>query len=59
MTMLLRTNRVLGAFQIMAKRKTIWYPLKTIEDGVSLCFFSVDLSRRGAVLLRGGPLWKG
>ena len=25
----------------------------------SLRFFSVDLSRRKAVLLRGGPLWKG
>ena len=39
--------------------KTVWCPSKTIEDGVFLCFFSVDLSRRKAVLLRGGPLWKG
>ena len=34
-------------------------PLETIEDGVVLCFFLVDLSRRRAVLLRGGPCRKG
>ena len=44
---------------IMCEHKTIWCPLKTIEDGVSLSFFSVDLSRRKVVLLRGGPHWKG
>ena len=43
---------------IMPKHKTIWCPSKIIEDGVSLRFFSVDLSRRKAVLLRGGPHWK-
>ena len=44
---------------IMTRHKMIWCPSKTIEDGVSLRFFSVDLSRRKAVLLRGGPRWKG
>ena len=44
---------------IMSRRKTIWCPLKPIKDDVSLRFFSVDLSRRKAVLLRGGLLWKG
>ena len=34
-------------------------PLETIEDGVVLHFFLVDLSRRRAVLLRGGPRQKG
>ena len=43
----------------ITRHKTIWCPSKIIEDGVSLRFFSVDLSRRKAVLLRGGPLWKG
>ena len=43
----------------MPKHKTIWCPSKIIEDGVSLCFISVDLSRRKAVLLRGGLRWKG
>ena len=37
----------------------IGFPSKAIEDGVSLRFFSVVLSRREAVLLRGGPRWKG
>ena len=37
----------------------IWFPSKAMEDGVSLRFFSVVLSRREAVLLRGGPRWKG
>ena len=32
----------------------VWCPSKTIEDGVFLRFFLVDLSRRKAVLLRGG-----
>ena len=50
----------MGYFRhIMTRHKTIWCPSKTIEDGVSLRFFSVDLSRRKAVLLRGGPRWKG
>ena len=44
---------------IMTKHKMIWCPSNIIEDGVSLRFFSVELSRRKAVLLRGGPLWKG
>ena len=44
---------------IMTRHKTIWCPSKTIEDGVSLCFFSVDLSRRRVVLLRGGPCRNG
>ena len=44
---------------IMTRHKTIWCPSKTTQDGVSLCFFSVDLSRRKAVLLRGGSCWKG
>lgn len=43
----------------MSKHKTVWCPSKTIEDGVSLRFFSVDLSHRKAVLLRGGLCWKG
>ena len=43
----------------ITRHKTIWCLSKTIEDGVSLRFFSVDLSRRKAVLLRGGPRWKG
>ena len=44
---------------IMTRHKTIWCPSKNVEDGVSLRFFSLDLSRKKAVLLRGGPLWKG
>ena len=44
---------------LMFRHKMIRCPSKTIEDGVSLCFFSVDLSRRKAILLRGGPRWKG
>ena len=44
---------------IMSKHKTIWCPSKTIEDDLSLLFFLVDLSCRKAVLLRGGPRWKG
>ena len=43
----------------IARHKTIRCPLKTIEDGVVLRFLLVDLSRRRAVLLRGGPRWKG
>ena len=42
----------------ITRHKTIWCPSKTIEDSVALRFFSVDLSHRKAVLLRGGPLWK-
>ena len=37
----------------------IGFPSKAIEDDVSLRFFSVVLSRREAVLLRGGPRRKG
>ena len=44
---------------LITTHKMSWCPSKTIEDGVSLRFFSVDLSHRKAVLLRGGPLWKG
>ena len=44
---------------IMTRHKTIRCPSKTIEVGVYLCFFSVDLSHRKAILLRGGPRWKG
>ena len=40
-------------------RHAIWCPSKTIEDGVVLRFFLVDLSHRRAVLLRGGPRRKG
>ena len=42
----------------ITRHKTIWCPSKPIEDTISLRFL-VDLSRRKAVLLRGGPLWKG
>ena len=45
--------------RFVTRHKTVWCPSKTIEDGVFLRFFSVDLSRRKAVLLRGGPRWKG
>ena len=43
----------------MSKHKTIWCLSELIDDGVSLRFFLVDLSRRKAVLLRVGPRWKG
>ena len=43
----------------IARHKMIRCPSKTIEDGVFLRFFLVDLSRRRAVLLRGGPRRKG
>ena len=45
--------------RFIARHKTVWCPSKTIEDGVFLCFFLVNLSRRKAVLLRGGPCRKG
>ena len=45
--------------RFIARQKTVWCPSKTIEDGVFLRFFLVDLSRRKAVLLRGGPRRKG
>ena len=45
--------------RFIARQKTVWCPSKTIEDGVFLRFFLVELSRRKAVLLRGGPLRKG
>ena len=44
----------------ITRHKTIWCPSKTIEDGISLRFFSVDFSRRKVVLLRGvrfGKVW--
>ena len=44
---------------LMFRHKTIRCPLESSEDGVFPHFFSVDLSHRKAVLLRGGPLWKG
>ena len=44
---------------LMSRHKMIWCPSEPSEDGVSLCLFSVDLSRRKAVLLRGGPRRKG
>ena len=60
MTMLLRSNRVHLAFQrFILWHETVWCPSKTIENGVFLCFFLVDWSRRKAVLLRGGPRRKG
>ena len=34
-------------------------PRRLTKTASFLRFFSVDLSRRKAVLLRGGPLWKG
>ena len=45
--------------RFIARHKTVRCPSKTIEDGVVLRFFLVDLSRRRAVLLRGGPRRKG
>ena len=44
---------------LMYRHETIRCPSERLEDGVSLRFFSVDLSPRKAVLLRGGPLQKG
>ena len=46
--------------RFITRHETIWCPSKTIEDGVYLRFFSVDLSHRKAVLLRGvrfGKVW--
>ena len=43
----------------ITRHKTVWCPSKTIEDGVVLRFFLVDLNRRRVVLLRGGPRRKG
>ena len=44
----------------IARHKTVGCPSKIIEDGAFFYVpFSVDLSRRQAVLLRGGPRWKG
>ena len=43
----------------ISRHETIWCPSETIEVGVVLCFSLVDLSRRRAVLLRGGPRRKG
>ena len=45
--------------RFIARHKTVWCPSKTIEDGVFSTFLLVDLSRRKAVLLRGGPRRKG
>ena len=45
--------------RFIARYKTVRCPSKTIEDGIVLHFFLVDLNRRRAVLLRGGPRWKG
>ena len=45
--------------RFITRHETIRFPSKTIEDGVVLRFFLVDLSRRRAVLLRGGPRRKG
>ena len=42
----------------ITRHKTFWCPSKTIEDGIFLCFFSVDLSHRKVVLLRGGRFGK-
>ena len=42
-----------------SRHETIRCPSKTIEVGVALFFSLVDLSRRRAVLLRGGPRRKG
>ena len=36
-----------------------WNPLDIDEDGVFYVSSLVDLSRRNAVILRGGTLWKG
>ena len=45
--------------RFIARHKTVRCPSKTIEDGVVLRFLFVDLNRRRAVLLRGGPRRKG
>ena len=45
--------------RFITRHETIRCPSKTIEDGVVLRFFLVDLSRRRAVLLRRGPRRKG
>ena len=45
--------------RFITRHETIRCPSKTIEDSVVLRFFLVDLSRRRAVLLRGGPRRKG
>ena len=45
--------------ELMSRHNTVRCPSEPIEDGGFLRFFSVDLSRRKAVLLRGGPLRKG
>ena len=42
----------------ISRHETIRCLSKTIEVGVVLRFFLVDLSRRRAILLRGGPRWK-
>ena len=43
----------------IARHKTVGCPSKTVEDVIFSMFLLVDLSRRKAVLLRGGPRWKG
>ena len=43
----------------ITRHETIRRPSETIEVGVVLRFSLVDLSRRRAVLLRGGPHQKG
>ena len=43
----------------ITRHETIRCPSETIEDGVVLRFSLVDLTRRRAVLLRGGPRRKG
>ena len=43
----------------ISRHETIRCPSETIEVGVVLRFSLVDLSRRRAVLLRGGPRRKG
>ena len=45
--------------RFITRHEMIRCPSKTIEDGVVLRFSLVDLSRRRAVLLRGGPRRKG
>ena len=60
MTMLFRTNHLEYFRRVVTRHKMVWCPSKTIEDGVFLRFFPVDLSRRKAVLLRGvrfGKVW--
>ena len=56
----LRTIVCLEYFRcFMTRHKTVRSPSKIIEEGVFYVHFLVDLSRRKAVLLRRGPLWKG